>query len=191
MPRVAIVSQSWDGIDNLFRATIDQLCGMGLQSELERRKINIYRAKPLKLPKEKERFEGVDKLFRKGNGVPGSRGGAIKYGMNPDSDEEGEEWYFEKRSPTKNIPETGGPIKGPDLHSSTHLLATTSWFFVSGGMREACREEIYGNEFKFDYIFIDEAGQFSLAEALAISHATKNIVLLGMKKILSYHVSHY
>ena len=184
MPRVAIVSQSWDGIDNLFRATIDQLCGMGLQSELEGRKINIYRAKPLKLPKEKERFEGVDKLFRKGNGVPGSRGGAIKYGMNPDSDEEGEEWYFEKRSPTKNIPEPGGPIKGPDLHSSTHLLATTSWFFVSGGMREACREEIYGNEFKFDYIFIDEAGQFSLAEALAISHATKNIVLLGDPKQL-------
>ena len=184
MPRVAIVSQSWDGIDNLFRSTIDQLCAMGLQSELEEsgRKINIYRAKPLKLPKEKERFEGVNKLFGKGNGVPDKRG-AIQYGVNPDSDEEGEEWYFKKKVEA-NIPEPGGPIKGKDLHSSTHLLAATSWFFVRGGMREACREEIYGDDFKFDYIFIDEAGQFSLAEALAISHAAKNIVLLGDPKQL-------
>ena len=184
MPRVAIVSQSWDGIDNLFRSTIDQLCEMGLQSELEgrARKINIYRTKSLKLDKEKERFDGVEKLFRKGNGVPSSRGGAIQYGVNPDSDEEGEEWYFGKKE--ENIPEPGGPIKGPDLHSSTHLLAASSWFFVRGGMREACREEIYGDDFKFDYIFIDEAGQFSLAEALAISHAAKNIVLLGDPKQL-------
>ena len=185
MPRVAIVSQSWDGIDNLFRATIDQLCELGLESELKgrARKINIFRTKSLQLDKEKERFEGVDKLFRKGNGVPSSRGGVIQYGVNPDSDEEGEEWYFRKKV-GENIPEPGGPIKGQDLHSSTHLLAASSWFFVRGGMREACREEIYGDDFKFDYIFIDEAGQFSLAEALAISHATKNIVLLGDPKQL-------
>jgi uncharacterized protein len=48
------------------------------------------------------------------------------------------------------------------------LAAGTSWLFS--------REGLTG---KFDYLFIDEAGQVSLADAIAVSAAAKNIVLLG------------
>ncbi len=48
------------------------------------------------------------------------------------------------------------------------IAAGTSWLFSREGMAG-----------KFDYLFIDEAGQVSLADALAVSAAAKNIVLLG------------
>jgi predicted RecB family nuclease len=48
------------------------------------------------------------------------------------------------------------------------LAGGTSWLFA--------REELTG---KFDYIFIDEAGQVALADALAVSLCAKNVVLLG------------
>jgi predicted RecB family nuclease len=48
------------------------------------------------------------------------------------------------------------------------LAGGTSWLFA--------REELAG---KFDYIFIDEAGQVALADALAVSQSAKNLVLLG------------
>lgn len=48
------------------------------------------------------------------------------------------------------------------------LAAGTSWLFS--------REGLTG---KFDYLFIDEAGQVSLADAIAVSAAAKNIALLG------------
>ena len=48
------------------------------------------------------------------------------------------------------------------------LAGGTSWLFA--------REELTG---KFDYLFIDEAGQVALADALALSLCAKNVVLLG------------
>lgn len=48
------------------------------------------------------------------------------------------------------------------------LAGGTSWLFT--------REELAG---KFDYLFIDEAGQVALADALALSLCAKNAVLLG------------
>ncbi len=48
------------------------------------------------------------------------------------------------------------------------LAAGTAWLFT--------RHAVAG---KFDYLFIDEAGQVSLADALAVSLAARNIVLLG------------
>jgi uncharacterized protein len=48
------------------------------------------------------------------------------------------------------------------------LAGGTSWLFA--------REELAG---KFDYIFIDEAGQVALADALAVSQCARNVVLLG------------
>jgi len=48
------------------------------------------------------------------------------------------------------------------------LAAGTSWLFA--------REELDG---AFDYVFIDEAGQVALADALAVSGCAKNVVLLG------------
>ncbi|MBV8067057.1 MAG: TM0106 family RecB-like putative nuclease [Candidatus Eremiobacteraeota bacterium] len=48
---------------------------------------------------------------------------------------------------------------------------------LAGGTGWLCaREELGG---KFDYLFIDEAGQVSLADALAMSACAKNVVLLG------------
>ncbi|MGA8534734.1 MAG: DEAD/DEAH box helicase, partial [Candidatus Tumulicola sp.] len=48
------------------------------------------------------------------------------------------------------------------------LAAGTSWLFA--------RPELAGG---FDYLFIDEAGQVSLADALAVSACAHNVVLLG------------
>ncbi|MBV8373579.1 MAG: TM0106 family RecB-like putative nuclease, partial [Candidatus Eremiobacteraeota bacterium] len=52
--------------------------------------------------------------------------------------------------------------------SDYDLAAGTSWLFA--------RKELTG---AFDYLFIDEAGQVSLADALAVSACAKNLVLLG------------
>ena len=48
------------------------------------------------------------------------------------------------------------------------LAGGTSWLFA--------RKELIG---AFDYLFIDEAGQVALADALAISPCARNVVLLG------------
>ena len=48
------------------------------------------------------------------------------------------------------------------------LAAGTPWLFT--------REQMTG---RYDYLFIDEAGQMSLADALACSPAARNVVLLG------------
>ena len=47
------------------------------------------------------------------------------------------------------------------------LTAGTAWHY--------CREDTE----QLDYLFIDEAGQVSLADALALSTAARNVVLLG------------
>jgi predicted RecB family nuclease len=48
------------------------------------------------------------------------------------------------------------------------LLAGTAWLFA--------RSELEG---RLDYLFVDEAGQVSLADALAVGTAARNVVLLG------------
>ena len=52
--------------------------------------------------------------------------------------------------------------------SDTSLIAGTAWLFSREGM-DRC----------LDYLFIDEAGQVSLADAIAMGTAASNIVLLG------------
>ena len=52
--------------------------------------------------------------------------------------------------------------------SEASVVAGTSWLFA--------REEMTG---RFDYLFVDEAGQISLADAVAMSPCARNIVLLG------------
>ena len=49
-----------------------------------------------------------------------------------------------------------------------NLVAGTAWLF--------CREELDGT---LDYLFIDEAGQISLADALAMGTCARNVILLG------------
>jgi uncharacterized protein len=48
------------------------------------------------------------------------------------------------------------------------LVGGTAWLFS--------REELDG---RFDYIFIDEAGQYSLANAVAVGQAARNLILVG------------
>jgi uncharacterized protein len=53
--------------------------------------------------------------------------------------------------------------------NSGYVVGGTSWSF--------CAKEMF--EDPFDYIFIDEAAQFSLVDAIAVSANAKNLVLLG------------
>src|SRR5207253_504258 len=55
------------------------------------------------------------------------------------------------------------------------VVAGTAWLFA--------RKELEG---RFDTIFIDEAGQMSLADVVAISTAAQNVVLLGDPQQLAY-----
>ena len=48
------------------------------------------------------------------------------------------------------------------------LIAGTAWLFSREGMDQ-----------RVDYLFIDEAGQVSLADAVAMGTAARNLVLLG------------
>jgi uncharacterized protein len=50
-----------------------------------------------------------------------------------------------------------------------HLVGGTAWTFANAALREQ----------PFDVLIIDEAGQFALADALAVSTCTRNLVLLG------------
>lgn len=52
---------------------------------------------------------------------------------------------------------------------SGYVIGGTAWTFCSGKILEE----------DFDYIFIDEAAQFSLVDAIAIAQGSKNMVLLG------------
>ncbi|PHO01885.1 nuclease [Rhodobacteraceae bacterium 4F10] len=54
------------------------------------------------------------------------------------------------------------------LHGSASVVGGTAWLFS--------REELADS---FDYLFIDEAGQVSLANALAMSRSAANLVLVG------------
>jgi uncharacterized protein len=57
---------------------------------------------------------------------------------------------------------------GEVLDGGACLVGGTAWLFS--------REELQG---RFDYVFIDEAGQVSLANAVAVGLATRNLVLVG------------
>ena len=54
------------------------------------------------------------------------------------------------------------------LYSSNDLFAGTAWCFSHAGFRK-----------KLDYLFIDEAGQVSIANVIAMSMAAENIILIG------------
>jgi uncharacterized protein len=60
------------------------------------------------------------------------------------------------------------------LDAGPCLIGGTAWLFS--------REELAG---RFDYLFIDEAGQVSLANAVAVGLAARNLVLVGDQMQLS------
>ena len=82
------------------------------------------------------------------------------------------ESVYTSRSATPCIEsvKSNDPFSGADYD----LAGGTGWLFA--------REELTG---AFDYLFIDEAGQVSLADALAVSLCARNVVLLGDPSQLS------
>ncbi len=76
---------------------------------------------------------------------------------------EGANSYESERGLVENSKENG------DFAAGEHeLVAGTAWLF--------CREEMDG---ALDYLVIDEAGQISLADALAMGTCARNVILLG------------
>jgi len=77
---------------------------------------------------------------------------------------------FEGVAPDQGEPLIGNSKKtadfGPD--SELDLIAGTAWLWCHEDMRQAV-----------DYLVVDEAGQISLADAIAISTAAENVILLG------------
>jgi len=73
---------------------------------------------------------------------------------------------YDSKLPTPMIASTSS---NADLEAGDYQLAGgTSWLFAREPLTNA-----------FDYLFIDEAGQISLADAIAASACARNIVLLG------------
>jgi predicted RecB family nuclease len=83
--------------------------------------------------------------------------GLKKSSGNPDSEYAGE---FIKSDPDNAAFENAGP--------DVQLLAGTAWLFSRPGL-----------DGKVDYLVIDEAGQVSLADAVAMGTAARNLMLLG------------
>jgi len=74
--------------------------------------------------------------------------------------------HYESRLPNPYIKTTS---KNADFAAGAcELAAGTSWLFA--------REDF---DLDLDYLFVDEAGQIALANALAVAPAAKNLVLLG------------
>lgn len=61
-----------------------------------------------------------------------------------------------------------------DVDQSCALIAGTAWLFA--------RDEF---DQKFDYLFVDEAGQVSLANIVAMGMSARNVVLIGDQMQLS------
>lgn len=73
------------------------------------------------------------------------------------SDEEGYPWTI-----AKNVEAISANLQ------NFHIVAGTSFMWCSEKLKDS-----------LDYLFIDEAGQFALIDTLVVSHASKNIILLG------------
>src|SRR5258705_10402550 len=79
-------------------------------------------------------------------------------------------------SPGTRMSDTEGPLISTDADKSTfegaarevRLLADTAWLFSREKLDRA-----------LDYLVLDEAGQISLADALAMGTAARNLIFLG------------
>ena len=70
---------------------------------------------------------------------------------------------------TDDLPSWMRGMKSKDIEEETaDLIGGTTWLWSREGMAE-----------KVDVLFIDEGGQFSLADAVAVSHSSSSMVILG------------
>lgn len=60
-----------------------------------------------------------------------------------------------------------------DLYSDGNCVGGTAWAFCNTALRQMEGQPI------FDYLFIDEAGQVSIANLVGMSRVTRNIILMG------------
>jgi uncharacterized protein len=68
----------------------------------------------------------------------------------------------------EGIEQTTDNARGLALLQAGAVVGGTAWFWTRDELAESV-----------DYLFVDEAGQISLAQALAVSRAARNLVLLG------------
>ena len=79
-----------------------------------------------------------------------------------------------QKKPLDDVPweqpkDTKGLVRFRDEHPGGHLVGGTAWTFAAPELRAD----------PVDVLIVDEAGQFALADALAVSTAARNLVLLG------------
>ena len=71
--------------------------------------------------------------------------------------------------PWEQPKDNGALARWRSEHDTGHVVGGTAWTFANSALRAE----------PFDVLVIDEAGQFALADALAVSMCAKNLVLLG------------
>jgi len=79
--------------------------------------------------------------------------------------------YYNKKGKSFDGVKTGGFKPSEFKQDDSLVMASTTWFWA--------HKEFNSEEYLFDYLVIDEAGQLSLADALAASKGAKNVILLG------------
>ncbi len=108
--------------------------------------------------------KAVHNLLHKLEETMASRGASFR-GLYKHSDDRPHSVYESRLAdPCISSTPQGGAFSSLDFD----LAAGTSWLFT--------RPDLVG---AFDYLFIDEAGQVSLADALAVSLSARNVILLG------------
>lgn len=113
--------------------------------------------------------KAIHHLLHKVEACMAERGGSFR-GLYKHSDSNGSEYRSMLAKPFIESTKEAQAFDAGDVQ----LAGGTAWLFA--------RESLCGT---FDYLFIDEAGQVSLADALAVSACAKNVVLLGDPSQLS------
>ncbi len=177
--RIAVTSQSWQVINNLFCATFQRFEEEGEHALLEEIVVHHRDTEPGR--KFSDQHHEYAHYINKHKPPRG-----LYYGeLDKDNPTGNPTWYQQKRNPSRReIADPPFPESGKDFHSEAQLLGANSFFLADSGIQQACREPEMKESFLFDYLFIDEAGQYSLAETLAIASIAKNIILLGDPKQL-------
>ncbi|WP_333811851.1 TM0106 family RecB-like putative nuclease [Timonella senegalensis] len=95
----------------------------------------------------------------------------LKRGMLPEA--------IAKKPKDKPTPESPWPFQLIDAKSAADFFANASTGTVTGGTAWSYSSLDFAPPGGYDLLVIDEAGQFSMANSLAVSHASKRVLLLG------------
>ena len=96
--------------------------------------------------------------------------GCVDAGVDPQLILKARKKYSTKENVWQEFRDTAEVVKGrAKLDADAYVIGGTSFTFCNAKMREEM----------FDYMFIDEAAQFSLVDAIANSVSARNLILLG------------